>query len=160
MTEYHGIGRPLKTIGDCRLYADKGSHAVNNAGIRNVFWGVRSVMGGQYENQRFTGTRKECEAKFEEWARTRPMVKAKTKDKEAKKVSEPVKKVPVEQAKEQRLPSIMYALAYKRGNTVKYVMAFNDEDAAIDAADALCEALDVAGVDGDYTVDELKVRWS
>ena len=161
MAEFHGMGRPLMVVGDCRLYADRGSHAVNSKGVRNVFWGVRSVIGGGYENQRFSGTRKDVERKFEEWAKQRPRVLGKEEklDKKPEQAREQACEQYVCKPTKPQLPETLYALAYKRGTTVRYVMAFADLDAATDAADVAGKALEVAGVDGEYTIDELQVRW-
>ena len=58
-----------------------------------------------------------------------------------------------------RMPEKLFALAFKRGSNTRYVMAFADEGAAYDAAEIAQASLEVASVDGEYTVDEVPVRW-
>jgi predicted aconitase with swiveling domain len=58
-----------------------------------------------------------------------------------------------------KLPDRLYALAYHRGSTVRYVMAFASDDEALTAAEISEKAREVAAMDGEYSVEEISVKW-
>ena len=103
------------------------------------------------------GTFADVQKRFFRWAEGMPQTMEIMRPEKARKKEEKV----AEEAKpdERNLPEKLYALAYKHGSTTKYLMAFEDMDAAMDAADVSGKALEIAGVDGEWTVDELPVRW-
>lgn len=156
MTAWNGHA-PLARRLDCTLYPAKGGKRVHSAGIRNTYWGVCRREGLEQE-QRFVGTFADVQKRFFVWAEGMPQTMEIVKPEKARKKEEPEMATEAEQ-KERKMPEKLYALAYKHGSASKYVMAFADMDAAMDAADVAGKALEIAGVDGEYTVDELPVRW-
>lgn len=155
MTAWNGHA-PLARRLDCTLYPAKGGKRVHNAGIRNTYWGVCRRKGLEQE-QRFVGTFADVQKRFFRWAEGMPQTMEIMRPEKARNKEEKV----AEEAKpdERKLPEKLYALAYKHGSTTKYLMAFENMDAAMDAADVSDRALVIAGVDGEWTVDELPVRW-
>lgn len=164
MPAYNGHA-PLARRGECVLYPAKGQRRVTGAG-RHAYWGVCRAYGLEQE-QRFDGAFEDVRRRFDAWAdgiparmeiarpgRAQPHGAEAPGETEGEEAMEDVRAQGPE-----RLPERLYALAYKRGTAVRYVMAFESDDEALDAAEVAGKALEVAGVDGEYTVDELSVRW-
>lgn len=111
-------------------------------------WGV---CDGR-RDQKFSGLYKEVVPRFERWAAVRPEEAEEEKEETVAKETEGA-------AKAQERPDRLWSLVFRRGSTSRVMMAFADESRAYDMADLNTKALEVAGADGEWTVDELEVRW-
>lgn len=149
MTQHHAMGSPLARSGDARLYADRGAKGV--AFRRNVFWGV---CDGR-RDQKFSGLYKEVVPRFERWAVERHEEAEEAEEEKEETVAKETEGA----AKAQERPDRLWSLVFRRGSTSRVMMAFADESRAYDMADINTKALEVAGADGEWTVDELEVRW-
>lgn len=150
--------RPVRSYEGATLWsAASDSGPVNVSGKSGA--GVRSIYVGELANgtrRQFEGSQERATKEFERWVR-KQFRGAAAVEREAAR--ETTKEETVATKQEQPRPQKLWALVYKRGNTAKVAMAFADENAAYDAASVNAKALEVAGVDGEWTVDELEVRW-
>lgn len=154
-------GRPIDQSGRCYLYP---------AVYTNIHWpdgSARAEFIGICDRdshevaKKFVGTLGTAKRQFEKWADAMNTPEQEEQEKNEVESMTTPKPVPTQHEEiHKALPEKLYALAYKRGNTTRYVMAFESMDEACDAASVSEKALDVAGVDGEYTVDEIPVRWS
>lgn len=154
---------PLVRLGGCTLYPAVGERAVRSKGKRNSYWGVCETTGLE-QMQRFDGYYDVVQRQFAHWVDGIPKMMSiepvkKQQGTEKEKEMSTGQNATQPSASERVMPDRLYAVAYKRGTAVRYVMAFESDDDALDAAEVSGKALEVAGVDGEYTVDELPVRW-
>lgn len=150
-------GRPIDQSGCCYLYPAvyTNTHWPDGS-VRAEFIGICDRDSHEVA-KKFAGTLGTAKRQFEKWADSMNTLEQEEQEKNEVKSMTTPKPVPTQHKAQ---PEKLYALAYKRGNTTRYVMAFESMDEACDAAGVSEKALDVAGVDGEYTVDEIPVRWS
>lgn len=128
----------------------------------NTFIGERVGPKRVMESKRFNCKRSQVfqlwhdwqeEAKAEAFISVKPERKSKPKPQPKPKKEVPAMPTPKQLAK----PETVYLLAFKGQRTSKPVAVYLDMEEAINTQDASTVALDVAGYEGEYTVEEIPV---
>lgn len=130
----------------------------------NTFIGERIGPNRVMESKRFNCKRSQIMERWQAWQEEAKQeayisVKPDRKPAQPKAKQQPVKEQPAmpTPTKQASRPDAVYLLAFKGQRTSKPLAAYLDLGEAISMQDALTVALDVQGLEGEYTVDEIPV---
>lgn len=124
----------------------------------NTYIGERIGPKRQMEQKRFYCSKSQANQMWRDWqeeAKQEAFIRVKTERKPRQQKE--IQDMPTVAKEQVKRPTVVYLLAFKGQRTSKPVAAYIDFEAAINMQDALTVALDVQGVEGEYTVEEIPV---
>lgn len=126
---------------------------VSGQGANSAYVGTCRVPGGREQTRKMRGDRESVKKRWLDWQKA---VIEQDERMEMAKSTEEAKTAPA--AGQAPQVAKIYVLRFASGRNSKNVLAFADQEKALATACALEPALDIAGVDGEYTVDEVQFQ--
>lgn len=121
------------------------------------FIGERIGPKRQMESKRFLCRRNEVERQWRAWQEEAKQEAFIAVENTKSKPDKDVKKVAASTTNEKKGQTFMYLLSFKAQRSSKPIAVYRTMEDVIDMSDALTLALEVAGTDGNYTVEEVPV---